>query len=60
MFFHTLNRMTVIMAVSLPAAQRGRFSTATPKNWFRIMLMGPMEGLKIMFQTAATATSEAT
>ena len=60
MFFHTLNRMTVIMAVSLPAAQRGRFSTATPKNWFRIMLMGPMEGLKIMFHTAATATSEAT
>ena len=60
MFFHTLNRMTVSMAVSLPAAQRGRFSTATPKNWFRSMLMGPMEGLKIMFHTAATATSEAT
>ena len=60
MFFHTLNRMTVSMAVSLPAAQRGRFSTATPKNWFRIILMGPMEGLKIIFHTAATATSEAT
>ena len=45
------------MAVSLPAAQRGRFSTPSADSR---ELMGPMAGLKIMFQTAATATSEAT
>ena len=57
MFFHTLNKMTVNMAVSLPAAHLGRFST--PRD-ARIWLTGPIEGLKIMFHTAATATSEAT
>ena len=49
--------MTVSIAVSLPAAHLGRFSTPRPA---RIWLTGPIEGLKIMFQTAATATSEAT
>ena len=57
MFFHTLNRMTVSMAVSLPAAQRGRFSTPRAAS---SELTGPMAGLKIMFQTAATATRDAT
>ena len=57
MFFHTLNRMTVIMAVSFPAAQRGRFSTPREDS---SMFTGPMLGLKIMFHTAATATRDAT
>ena len=57
MFFHTLNRITVSMAVSLPAAHLG--SSSTPKA-ARIWFTGPIEGLNKKFHTAATATRLAT
>ncbi len=56
MYFQTLNRMMVIIAQSLSAAQPGTFSNPSAYN---SMFTGPLEGLKIIFQTAATATKEA-
>ena len=57
MYFQTEKRTTVAMAQSLSVDHPGGFCTPMlARNW----LIGPMPGLKSMFQTAVTATMLAT